>query len=103
MIDSYKPGERSRETEGKSPVFFAVDQIENVMGFMAARLLEWVNSEQVLFFVYRTSPYSEFRTDAMKVLWVLVESHRHLQEYIDEFVFRFNRRFWDFQVPYRLL
>jgi len=30
-------------------------------------------------------------------------SRRYLQEYIDEFVFRFNRRFWENQLPQRLL
>jgi transposase-like protein len=31
-----------------------------------------------------------------------VSSH-HLQEYLDEFCYRFNRRFWEFELPYRLL
>lgn len=30
-------------------------------------------------------------------------SHRYLQEYIDEFVYRFNRRYWEPQLPLRLL
>ena len=29
-------------------------------------------------------------------------SHRYLQEYIDEFMFRFNRRSWELQLPDRL-
>jgi len=31
-----------------------------------------------------------------------VSSH-YLQEYLDEFCYRFNRRFWEFELPYRLL
>ena len=31
-----------------------------------------------------------------------VRPHR-LQEYIDEFVYRFNRRYWEEQIPNRLL
>jgi transposase-like protein len=27
----------------------------------------------------------------------------YLQEYLDEFCYRFNRRFWEFELPYRLL
>ena len=30
-------------------------------------------------------------------------SRTHLQEYLDEFVFRFNRRFWEDQLPARLV
>ena len=30
-------------------------------------------------------------------------SHRYLQEYLDEFVYRFNRRFWEPEIPNRLL
>jgi transposase-like protein len=30
-------------------------------------------------------------------------SSRFLQEYLDEFCYRFNRRFWEFELPYRLL
>ena len=29
-------------------------------------------------------------------------SHRYLQEYIDEFVYRFNRRYWEPQLPLML-
>ncbi len=30
-------------------------------------------------------------------------SHRYLQEYLDEFIYRFNRRFWEPEIPNRLL
>ena len=30
-------------------------------------------------------------------------SSRHMQEYINEFCYRFNRRQWEFQIPSRLL
>lgn len=30
-------------------------------------------------------------------------SHIYLQEYLDEFCYRFNRRFWEFELPLRLL
>lgn len=30
-------------------------------------------------------------------------SHKHLQEYLDEFCYRFNRRFWEPELPFRLL
>lgn len=30
-------------------------------------------------------------------------SSRYLQEYLDEFCYRFNRRSWEFELPYRLL
>lgn len=30
-------------------------------------------------------------------------SSKFLQEYLDEFCYRFNRRFWEFELPYRLL
>ena len=30
-------------------------------------------------------------------------SHRYLQEYLDEFAYRFNRRFWEPEIPNRLL
>lgn len=30
-------------------------------------------------------------------------SHTYLQEYLDEFCYRFNRRFWEFELPLRLL
>ena len=30
-------------------------------------------------------------------------SAKYLQEYLDEFCYRFNRRFWEFELPYRLL
>jgi hypothetical protein len=30
-------------------------------------------------------------------------SHRYLSEYIDEFIYRFNRRHWESQLPQRLL
>lgn len=30
-------------------------------------------------------------------------SRNHLQEYLDEFCYRFNRRFWEFELPFRLL
>ena len=29
--------------------------------------------------------------------------HKYLQEYLDEFVFRFNRRYWEDQLPMRLI
>jgi len=28
---------------------------------------------------------------------------KYLQEYLDEFCYRFNRRFWEYQLPFRLL
>jgi len=31
-----------------------------------------------------------------------VSSH-YLQEYLDEFCYRFNRRFWEHELPFRLL
>ena len=135
-------GKRDRGAEGKKPVFFAVKLRENHMGFMVARLLDRVNSEQVQEFAKRISPDAEVRTDAFLALRVLGESqlheakvtspekvnewlpkvhivisnfksflagtfngvsHRYLQEYIDEFVFRFNRRFWEPQLLDRLL
>ena len=30
-------------------------------------------------------------------------SHKYLQEYLDEFCYRFNRRFWEPELPFRLL
>lgn len=30
-------------------------------------------------------------------------SNKYLQSYLDEFCYRFNRRFWEFELPYRLL
>jgi transposase-like protein len=30
-------------------------------------------------------------------------THTYLQEYLDEFCYRFNRRFWEFELPLRLL
>ena len=30
-------------------------------------------------------------------------SHKYMQEYVDEFVYRFNRRWWEPQIPMRLL
>jgi len=30
-------------------------------------------------------------------------SHRYLQEYLDEFCYRYNRRFWEPELPHRLL
>ena len=30
-------------------------------------------------------------------------SHKYLQEYLDEFCYRFNRRYWEFELPFRLL
>jgi hypothetical protein len=30
-------------------------------------------------------------------------THRYLQEYLDEFCYRFNRRFWEPELPHRLL
>ncbi len=31
------------------------------------------------------------------------DSHQYLQEYLDEFCYRFNRRYWEFELPFRLL
>ena len=28
---------------------------------------------------------------------------KYLQEYLDEFCYRFNRRFWEYELPLRLL
>ena len=139
FVRGRKPGKRGRDAEGKKPAIFAVEQRENGMGFIAARLVERVNSEQVQDFAQRISPHSEVRTNALQVLgeshrhevkatppekvteWlpkvhIVISnfksflagtfhgvSHRYLQEYIDEFVFRFNRRFWEPQLPDRLL
>ena len=44
---------------------------------MAARLVERVNSKQVREFAKRISPHSEIRTDELKALRVLGESHQH--------------------------
>ncbi|MEJ2694984.1 MAG: transposase, partial [Candidatus Thiodiazotropha sp.] len=30
-------------------------------------------------------------------------SHRYLQDYLNELSYRFNRRFWETEIPYRLL
>lgn len=30
-------------------------------------------------------------------------THKFLQEYLDEFCYRFNRRFWEYELPFRLL
>ena len=30
-------------------------------------------------------------------------THKYLQEYLDEFCYRFNRRFWKAELPFRLL
>ena len=142
FVGGRQPGKRGRGAEGKKPVIFAVEWRENGMGFMAARVVERVNSEQVREFAKRISQNSEIRTDAFSALRVLGEthchqakvtppeqvekwlpkvhivisnfksflkgtfrgvSHRYLQEYIDEFVFRFNRRFWEPQLTDRLL
>ena len=103
FVGGRKSGNRGRGTKGKKPLIFALEQSENGMGFIAARLLERMDSEQVREFTKRISPFSEIRKDALKALRYLGESHRYLQEYIDEFVFRFNCRFWEPQLPDRLL
>ena len=77
FVGGRKPGKRGRGSEGKKPVIFAVEQQEKGMGFMAARLVKQVNSEQVREFAKRISPHSEIRTDVFKALRVLGESHRH--------------------------
>ena len=142
FVGRRKPGKRGRGIEGKKPVNFVVGQRENGMGFMAARLVERVNSERVREFSKRISPHSKIRTNALNAFRVLGESHQHeakvtppekvdewlpkvhivisnfksflagtfhgvshryLQEYLDEFEFRFNRRFWESQLLDRLL
>ena len=77
FVGGRRPGKRGRGSEGKKPVIFAVEQQKKGMGFMAARLVEQVNSEQVREFAKRISPNSEIRTDAFKALRVLGESHHH--------------------------
>lgn len=77
FVGGHKLGERGRGSEGKKPVIFTVGQREKGMGFMVARLVERVNSEQVREFAKRISPYSEIRMDAFKALRVLSESHWH--------------------------
>lgn len=142
FIGGRKSGKRGRGAEGKKPVIFAVEKRDKGMGFMTARVVDRVNSEQVRRFAQRITPNSVIHTDAFTALRVLDESHchepratppdkvdewlpkvhivisnfksflagtyhgvshRYLQEYIDEFVFRFNRRFWEPQLPERLL
>ena len=56
---------------------FAVDSQENYMSFMAIRLVERVNSEQIRDFMRRISPDLEVRTDAFLTLLVLGEWHQH--------------------------
>ena len=77
FVGGRKSGKRGRSAEGKKPVIFAVEQQEKGMGFIAARLVERVNFEQVPEFAKRISPDAEVRTDAFLALRVLGESHRH--------------------------
>ena len=77
FVGGRKPGKRGRGAEGKKPVIFAVEWREDGMGFMAARVVDRVNSEQVREFAKRISQNSEIRTDAFRSLRVLGETHCH--------------------------
>ena len=77
FVGGRKPGKRGRGAEGKKPVIFAVELREEGMGFMAARVVKRMNSDQVRDFARRISPNSEIRTDALHALRVLNETHCH--------------------------
>lgn len=60
------------------PVIFVVQRHNQNICYKAARLIERVKSE--------------FRTDVFTALWVHGVSHRYLQKFTNEFVFRLNRQ-----------
>ena len=77
FVGGRKLGKRGRGTEGKKSVIFAVEQRDNGMGFMAACLVERVNSEQVRKIAMRISPHSDVPTGAFKALRIQGDSYRH--------------------------
>ena len=119
-IEEIAPVQGGRGTKSKKPMIFAVGHRENHMGFMVVRLVKRGNSERVwkfawtrslpcVFWVNRigTKPRplcpKKWMTGFRRFILPLANSrvfwwgtgvpHRYLQGYIDEFVFRFNRRF----------
>ena len=75
VLEGRKLGKKVRRIAGKIPLMFAVEQLENGMGFIGSVLVERVISKQVREFARGISSHSEDRTDTFKALRVLGESH----------------------------
>ncbi len=75
LVGGRRPGKRGRGAGGKQPVPFAVERRGERAGLLAAKVVGAFHD------VSRT----------------------RLQECLDEFVFRFNRRFREGQLPARLV
>ena len=142
FVGGKRPGKRGRGAEGRKPVIFAVQKNDTRAGFMVARAVDHVDYRTVREFCACISESAEVRTDALRSLRVISETHAHhpkvtpadkagewlpkvhivignlkrfllgtfhgvshkyLQEYIDEFVYRFNRRWWEAEIPMRLV
>ena len=141
-IGGKRKGKRGRGAAGKQSVLLAVERRRKGAGYLAAEVVDTVDSDQVRKFSQRIAADATVRSDALAALKVLSQRHEHqarvtpadkvddwlpmvhivignlkrfllgtfhsvskryLQEYIHEFVYRFNRRRWESQLPQRIL
>ena len=142
FIGGKQPGKRGRGAAGKTPILVAVEHRTKGAGFLAMKVIERVNHQQVQQFTKCLQPTATVRSDAYPALNILAQhcehhaqvtppqqagkwlprvhtvisnlkrfllgtfhgvSGRYLHEYLCEFVYRFNRRLWQNQLPRRLL
>ena len=77
-VGGKKSGKRGRGAEGKKPILVAVENRETHVGFMAAKVVDTINKENVREFCRRhLTPGQTIRTDALSALNALAEEHLH--------------------------
>ena len=142
FIGGKRSGKRGRGAQGKTPVLLAVERRGEGSGYMAAKVLERVDHQQVKQITQSLDASATVRSDAYPSLNIIGQHCAHeakvtppeqtaqwlpkvhlvisnlkrfllgtfhgvsatyLHEYINEFVYRFNRRQWQSQLPQRLL
>jgi transposase-like protein len=102
FIGGKHKGKRGRGAQGKTPVLIACENRQKKAGFIAMKAVNAVNFKKVDEWL----PWVHIAIGNLKT-FLLGTFHgvtsKYLQEYLNEFCYRFNRRFVEKQIPNRLL
>ncbi len=127
FVGGKRPGKRGRGAEGKTAILIACEHNNGRPGFVAMKAVGRVDQDSVKAFaalrvlaeghhhVAKVTP-PELVDEWLPWVHVVISNFKsyvlgtyhgisggYVQEYLDEFCYRLNRRFWENQIPNRLL